>query len=332
MISMWDAQFTALAPSAGEALDAERGWDAYAAMHTVLDEVWSACRRVIAPGGLLCINIGDAVRSVGGEFLLYPNHSRILQACIELGFHPLPSIIWYKPANSPTKFMGSGMLPPGAYVTLEHEYILLLRNGPRRTFTGGEEKERRRASAFFWEERNRWFTNLWDLRGVRQALERGELRTRSAAFPFELPFRLIQMYSLIGDTVLDPFLGTGTSLRAAAASGRHSVGVEVSAELAREADRALHAAAPEDCGRMTRRLEEHLEYVEQYRAAGKEPRHRHAEHGYPVITAQERELQVPATELLQRRGPGAYTAHHRPLVPGEGCTLRREGWQTDELF
>lgn len=71
--------------------------------------------------------IGDATRTINGEFKLYNNHSRIVKSCSELGLTTLPDIIWHKTTNAPNKFMGSGMLPCGAYVTLEHEYILIFR-------------------------------------------------------------------------------------------------------------------------------------------------------------------------------------------------------------
>ena len=105
------------------------------------------------------------------------------------------------------------MYPGGAYVTLEHEYILILRKNGKRKFTTQPEKQNRRESAYFWEERNIWFSDIWDLKGIRQDIQQKDIRTRSAAFPFELAYRLINMYSVFGDTILDPFLGTGTTIR-----------------------------------------------------------------------------------------------------------------------
>ena len=82
-------------------------------------------------------------------------------------------------------------------------------------------------SAFFWEERNRWFSDVWDFKGTVQGLDHGDLRSRSGAYPLELAFRLINMYSLYEDTVLDPFLGTGTTTLASIACGRNSIGIEI---------------------------------------------------------------------------------------------------------
>jgi DNA modification methylase len=90
---------------------------------------------------------------------------------LKLGFTNLPNILWRKQTNAPNKFMGSGMMPPGAYVTLEHEHILIFRNGGKRQFNSQKEKTNRRQSAFFWEERNQWFSDVWmDLKGARQKI------------------------------------------------------------------------------------------------------------------------------------------------------------------
>ena len=98
------------------------------------------------------------------------------------------------------------MLPAGAYITLEHEYILVFRNGGKREFNTDDKKNIRSQSAFFWEERNRWFSDSWDLKGVKQSTDSENVRQRSAAFTFELPYRLINMYSVKGDTILILFL------------------------------------------------------------------------------------------------------------------------------
>ena len=128
--------------------------------------------------------------------------------------------------------MGSGMLPAGAYVTYEHEYILIFRKGGKRLFGTEEEKARRRVSAYFWEERNVWFSDIWiDLKGAAQGLCNKSVRNRSGAYPLELAFRLICMYSLYGDLVFDPFLGTGTTTTAAIVTGRNSIGAECHREL-----------------------------------------------------------------------------------------------------
>lgn len=227
MIEMWDEIMAKQNPEIQTALEKNDGAMAFELMHLELDKVWAEVERVLIPGGFVCINIGDATRTINGEFALYPSHSRIISAFQKLGVSNLPNILWRKQTNAPNKFMGSGMLPSGAYVTLEHEWILIFRKASKRQFKTESEKLRRKESSFFWEERNVWFSDLWDLKGTKQKIDNSETRKRSAAYPFELPYRLINMYSLQGDTILDPFLGTGTTSLAAIASNRNSIGYEI---------------------------------------------------------------------------------------------------------
>ncbi len=229
MIQMWDEVMAKQNQQIASALDKQHALLAFESMHLELDKVWQELNRVLMPGGFACINIGDATRSMNGQFALYPNHARIISAFQQLGMSNLPNILWRKPTNAPNKFMGSGMLPAGAYVTLEHEWILIFRKGGKRLFKSEAEKSRRKESAFFWEERNQWFSDLWQLKGAKQKMQAvgAESRKRNAAYPFEVPYRLINMYSLQGDTVLDPFLGTGTTSIAALAASRNSVGYEI---------------------------------------------------------------------------------------------------------
>jgi len=132
MIEMWDEIFSKQKPSIGKALRRKDGNQAFELMNRELDRVWKEVYRVLKDGGFACINIGNATRKIGEEFRLYSNHSRILEYCLKLGFSSLPEILWRKQTNAPNKFMGSGMLPAGAYVTLEHEHILVLRKGNKR--------------------------------------------------------------------------------------------------------------------------------------------------------------------------------------------------------
>jgi DNA modification methylase len=152
MIGMWDKVFIDMNPIIGEALLAGDVWQAFELMHHELDKVWKQAYRLLRSGGVICINIGDATRTVDNRFRLFPNHSRVQQSCVGLGFDSLPVVIWRKTTNAPNKFMGSGMLPAGAYVTLEHEYILVLRKGAKREFPDPVSKNWRQASALLWEE------------------------------------------------------------------------------------------------------------------------------------------------------------------------------------
>ena len=319
MIAMWDGLFGRLSAGARQALEQEDGPAAFAAMHEELDPVWRGLYRVLRPGGLACINIGDATRTLQGEFRLYPNHARVLEAVLGLGFTVLPAILWRKQTNAPNKFMGSGVLPAGAYVTLEHEYILILRKGPKRAFITPAEQARRRSSALFWEERNVWFSDVWmDLKGARQNGLDPAVRKRSGAFPFDLAFRLVNMFSIKGDTVLDPFLGTGTTTAAAMTAGRNSVGIEIDPAF----QPAIEAQAMRAAGLANRcqedRLENHREFVRRREEAGVPCRHINVHYGFPVVTRQETELSLDLLAEVRRTGGQAfqvtYDPHHVPAV------------------
>ena len=291
MIAMWDAVLEAQQAAIGQALKKGSGFTAFEAMHRLLDAVWAEVFRILKPDRFACINIGDATRTLGDQFALYPNHARILSKLIDLGFTPLPDILWRKPTNAPNKFMGSGMLPAGAYVTLEHEYILVVRKGEKRAFLKREEKQLRRESAYFWEERNIWFSDIWlDIIGSRQAMGNTKLRKRSAAFPFDIPYRLINMYSVKGDTVLDPFVGTGTTLWAAMASGRNSIGIERDPNF----KTGIFADLPKIIGaanqRIARRLKDHHRFITKRLEDNYQFKHTSVHYAFPVMTAQEKEL------------------------------------------
>jgi len=316
MIAMWDACFQGMDGQVGRLLEAGKGWQAFERMHRALDMVWAECHRLLTPGGLVCINIGDATRSLDGEFQLFTNHARIVSAMLALGFMPLPDILWRKPTNAPNKFMGSGMLPAGAYVTYEHEYVLIFRKGGKRVFRSAEDKLLRRRSAYFWEERNLWFSDVWfDLRGTRQKLRKDQARLRSAAYPPELAYRLICMYSIYGDTVLDPFLGTGTTLAAAVAGGRNSVGCEQEPELQPVIAATAQAAVAQGNARIDQRLASHQAFVAERQRAGKPIKHENAAHGFPVITGQERDLELLRPRELRELQPGRWQVEHGPEAP-----------------
>src|SRR5467141_1672588 len=215
MVSIWDDFF------------AEASAPSYNEMHEYLDETWREIKRVLVPGGIACINIGDATRTSNGVFHLYPNHSRIIENFEKLGFVTLPYVLWKKPTNRPHykgkgAFLGSGFLPPNAYVTLDMEYILIFRKGSLRTFEPKDPK--RYGSKFTKKERDEWFSQVWSVKGTRQT--HGKLKRRVAAFPEEIPRRLIRMFSIEDDLVLDPFLGSGTTLKAAMDLSRRFIGYE----------------------------------------------------------------------------------------------------------
>jgi len=223
----------------------------------------------------------------------------------------LPAILWRKQTNAPNKFMGSGMLPAGAYVTLEHEYILVLRKGDKRFFGSQAGRQQRSESAFFWEERNNWFSDVWfDLKGTVQGISNGKSRERSGAFPFELAYRLINMFSVKGDMVLDPFLGTGTTMLAAMASARNSVGYErdqgMKAEIVERAKDIVGLAN----ARIAERLESHSVFVnERFKKHGRFG-YKNRWYGFPVVTRQERELFLNRLISIQANAEIGFDALH----------------------
>jgi DNA modification methylase len=316
MIEMWDDQFRRHDPVIGDALDSSDGQEAFDRMHQQLREVWQECARVLQAGGIACVNVGDATRKIGGDFQLFPNHVHITHDLLDLGLTQLPGILWRKPTNSAAKFMGSGMLGLNAYVTLEHEHILVFRKGGTRT-TSGDETDARRESAYFWEERNRWFSDVWtDLKGVRQGIdpEHQELRTRSGAFPLELPLRLIEMYSVYGDTVLDPFWGTGTTSLAAAMTRRNSIGYEIEEAFYPVFEERLEDAPALSSERNAERLESHQRFLEERRGNGKSIKHENDYYGVGVISAQERDLKLYDLKSVQSSGRSFHFTYEPHLI------------------
>ncbi|MBI2110344.1 site-specific DNA-methyltransferase [Candidatus Woesearchaeota archaeon] len=288
MIEMWDEIFSKQNPEIKKALKEKNEDRAFELMHKELDKVWSEVYRVLKVGGIACINIGDATRSLNGRFQIYPNHARIMNNCLSLGFHALPSVLWVKETNSPNKYMGSGMLPVGAYVTLEHEHILILRKQDKRDFKTKEGKTKRLESAFFWEERNIWFSDKWrDIKGALQKLNNNKLRERSGAYPIELVYRLINMFSIYGDTILDPFLGTGTTTLGAMASGRNSIGIEIDNNFDEFIKKRVNEVMPLIEERNLERLRSHLRFVLQHE---KDFKYNSSFYGFEVKTRQEKNI------------------------------------------
>ena len=239
MIQMWDEQFSKMDPRIAELwkeLEAdckeETVKQIYDAMHLNLARVWQETYRVLVDGGIACINIGDATRTVNGKFRLFPNHARLIEHCERIGFMTLPYVLWKKPTTKPKykgkgAFLGSGFLPPNAYVTVDCEFILILRKGNLRKFPPHDAC--RYDSALTKKQRDAWFTQIWTLKGTRQTTS--QIERRIAAFPEEIANRLIRMFSVKGDTILDPFLGSGTTTKAAEQNDRNSIGFEIDTSL-----------------------------------------------------------------------------------------------------
>lgn len=197
----------------------------YEEFHDELDKVWRESLRVLVPGGRAVIVVGDVAvaRRDFGRHLVFPVHSDIQVRCRKIGFDNLNPIIWYKIANARFEvnngnpgFLGKPY-EPNAIIKNDMEYILMQRK------PGGYRKPtelQRELSRISKEDFQAWFRQIWTLTGA-------STRNHPAPFPLEIAERLIRMFSFVGDTVLDPFVGTGTTVVAAARSQRSAIGVEV---------------------------------------------------------------------------------------------------------
>ncbi len=201
--------------------------DTYEAYINNLNLVWKECHRILMPGCRLCINIGDQfARSVYyGRYKVVSIHSEIIRFCESIGFDYMGSIIWQKPTSMHTtggeKVMGSYPYPRGGIIKIDFEYILLFKKLGKAPIPSREAKE---ASALTMKEWNEYFSSHWTFSGAKQ-------NRHIAVFPEELAKRLIKMFSFVGDTVCDPFMGSGTTALAAGNLGRNSVGYELNKDF-----------------------------------------------------------------------------------------------------
>ena len=201
--------------------------DSYEDYINQLNLVWSECHRALAPGCRLCVNIGDqfARSAYYGRYKVIPIRTEVVRFCETVGFDYMGAIIWQKVTTTNSSgggaVMGSYPYPRNGVVKLDYEFILLFRRHGRPERIDSEQKK---ASAMTPQEWNSYFSGHWNFPGQRQD-------RHLAAFPEELPKRLIKMFSFDGETVLDPFLGSGTTSVAAARLGRESVGYEVNADF-----------------------------------------------------------------------------------------------------
>ena len=289
MIEMWDDVFNLQKHEINNYIK-DNPNIAFYKMHNILNQVWMECDRVLADNCFICINIGDATKTIDNKFQVYPNHVEIINFFFNLGYSVLPNIIWHKPTNAPNKFMGSGMYPSGAYVTQEHEYILIFRKGENRKFTA-EEKERRQRSSYFWEERNVWFSDLWDIKGTSQTITNTKTRERNASYPFEIPYRLVNMYSIEGDTVLDPFGGLGTTSLACIASQRNSISVDIDEEITNKAIENVSSSCDYLNNIINNRIFKHIDFVNSLNDE-KKCKYFNNIHNFDVKTRQEENIKI----------------------------------------
>lgn len=205
-----------------------------------LRKVWKHVFRILVPGGRLVCVVGDVcvARRTFGRHLVFPLHADICVICRHIGFDNLNPIVWHKIANASyevsngSKFLGKPY-EPNAIIKNDMEFILMQRKpGAYRKPTEAQ----RKASKLSKDEFNRWFQQIWNIPGA-------STKQHPAPFPLELATRLVRMFSFTGDTVLDPFCGSGTTMLAAIRTGRNSIGVEIDPEYLRKAGGQLRAEA-----------------------------------------------------------------------------------------
>ena len=212
--------------------------DNYEAFLAELKKVWEHVFRILVPGGRLVCVVGDVCvsRRRFGRHLVFPLHADICVMCRHIGFDNLNPIIWHKIANASyevtngSKFLGKPY-EPNAIIKNDMEFILMQRK------PGGYRKptdEQRRRSMIDKKDFNRWFQQIWNIPGA-------STKKHPAPFPLELATRLVRMFSFVGDTVLDPFCGSGTTMVAAFQNDRNSIGVEIDPEYCQMTARYLKA-------------------------------------------------------------------------------------------
>ena len=185
--------------------------------------VWLECFRVLRKGGRFCLNVGDQfARSViYGRYKVIPLHAEFILQCEKIGFDFMGSIIWQKKTTMNTtggaNVMGSFPYPPNGMVEIDYEFILIFKKPGSSKKVLTEIKENSKLTKEEWKQ---YFSGHWYFKGARQI-------EHEAMFPDELPRRLIKMFSFIDDTVLDPFLGSGTTIKAALELGRNGIGYEI---------------------------------------------------------------------------------------------------------
>ena len=210
--------------------------DDYEGFLAELEKVWRGIFRVLVPGGRLVCVVGDVCvsRRKFGRHLVFPLHADICVSCRKTGFDNLNPIIWHKIANANfevangTKFLGKPY-EPNAIIKNDMEFILMQRK------PGGYRKpteEQRGLSKIDKSDFDNWFRQIWNIPGA-------STRKHPAPFPLELASRLVQMFSFHGDTVLDPFCGSGTTMIAALRYGRNSIGIDIDPDYCRMTARYL---------------------------------------------------------------------------------------------
>ena len=213
--------------------------DTYEEYINNLNLVWSECYRVLKPGCKMVINVGDQfARSVYyGRYKIIPIRSEIIKFAETIGFDYMGAIIWQKKTTMNTtggaSIMGSYPFPRNGIIEIDYEFILIFKKSGTPPKVSKEVKEASRISKEEWKE---YFSGHWNFTGVKQD-------KHLAMFPEELPKRIIKMFSFVGETVLDPFLGSGTTSFAAEKIERNSIGYEINSDFLPVIKRKLEAGS-----------------------------------------------------------------------------------------
>lgn len=274
------------------------GKKAFEAQHKILDASWSQAFNLLSPGGYLIVFAQRSSRKVSDRHSFFDNASRITYACQKLGFNALPSIKWRKASKTPPHYMGSGMLPAGAYVVSQYDDILIFRKGAQRTFDEVEQV-RRSESALFCEERNAWYLDLWS--DVTYNLVDKYIKDfTTTTIPSELYIRLMAMYSIQGDHVLDLYGDNLLTTLAGGVLGRNTLSLcEESAEdsLKVFSKRKLKSILNDRCAS---RITDHMAYAKT--KDGLLLRFKNQPLGVPVQTTQEKKIQNYVIQSIKSNG------------------------------
>jgi len=192
-----------------------------------LKTVWQECWRVLQPGRKLCINIGDQFcrAKTFGKYKVIPLHANVIIQCEQIGLDYLGAIIWQKKTTMKTSggavIMGSYPYPPNGIVEIDYEFILIFKKPGKPPKIDKTIKDKSKLTKEEWKK---LFRGHWNFGGAKQ-------KEHIAMFPEELPQRLIKMFSFYGETILDPFVGSGTTIKVANELGRKGVGIEINKEF-----------------------------------------------------------------------------------------------------
>lgn len=284
-------------------MGSEHGMKAFEAIHKVLVHTWKEVHRVLTPGGVFAVFVDDVARTIGEDFRLYSNQSKIIGACSKLGFDLLPSISISCPNPKYTKYVGSGLLPVGAYVPVESQALLFFRKKGKREFYK-KDKELRAQSAMLWEERNAWLGKTWQIEDKKEFYR-----------------RVIMMWSIYGDVIIDPFARDSSLSLATASAGRSSISYYL--KKSKGSPSASFLTKRNTKQKLNEiiesRISDHWRYVQSKNMLYF--RYKNGNHGFPVKSSQEKSLAVFLVKSISRSGDDAIIKYQKLRKERENAIL-----------